>query len=117
MKDTSYYNIVEYHIRCRKNWWHLLDFPGIAIVQGTSSVLGKYEYKCSGGSWQDVDITNTIPVGGEASVNVLYLTPNDEIKFTITGNQYWTPIQASKDASFTFLAWDMTNNGVSLIWC
>ena len=86
---------------------------GIAIVQGMASQLGVYQYKCNGGQWLDVNISNSIPVGSSPSLDVVYLTKSDKIRFTMDGNPYWTPIQASKDASFTFLAWDMTNNGVS----
>ena len=88
---------------------------GLAIVQGMASHLGVYQYKCSGGQWIDVNISNTIPVGSSPSLNVLYLKQQDEIRFQMKGNPYWTQIQASRDASFSFLAWDMTNDGVCKI--
>ena len=79
-------------------------------MQGKRSNIGYYEYKCSGGNWSEVNISNTRPLGKSDEIKVIYLSPDDEVRFTMVGDHFWSRIQASRIASLNFLAWDMSNN-------
>ena len=83
----------------------------MAIVQAVESDIGYYEYKCEDGTWRKVNITNIQPLGSSGHINVLYLKPNQSLRFYLKKDAYWTPDEAVSKASLSFLAWDMTNGG------
>ena len=85
------------------------SLQGMAIVQGRRSDIGYYQYKCDGGNWTEVNISNTIPLGRSEEISVIYLKPVDELRFTVNGNNFWTRLESTKVASLKFLAWDMTD--------
>ena len=89
---------------------HKIFCLGMAIVQGARSDIGYYSYKCSGSSWSEVEIGNYRPLGSTDEIRVIYLTPDDELMFTMVGDKFWSRIQAAREASLNFLAWDMSNN-------
>ena len=87
------------------------DALGVGIVAGKSSSIGKFQYKCDGGSeWEDVELTtNTLPVSG--STQVIYLRPADSIKFSMAGDSFWTTPQAISSASVHMMVWDGSDGG------
>ena len=74
---------------------------GIAIVEGIDSKLGGFRYKCGKGSWNSVSITNTKPLGKDDFINVIYLKPDDSVKFEVKSSlSFWTPIEAVSKARY-----------------
>ena len=89
--------------------FHGFSHTGMAIVRGGRSRIGYYQYKCSGGNWTEVNVSNTIPLGRSDEISVIYLKPSDELRFTLSGNNFWTRLESTKLANLKFLAWDMTD--------
>ena len=81
----------------------------MAVVHGVESNVGYFEFKCDDGSWQQVNITNAQPLGSSANIDVIYLNPNQSLRFTLKHDVYWTTSEAENKSSVKFLAWDMTN--------
>ena len=80
--------------------------------------MGKFQYSCSGGggSWIDVDVTNTRPVGKTDFIDVVYLKPSDKIRFQMNGNKYWTKIQGNSLITIPYKIVDVILGDFSLFW-
>lgn len=86
---------------------------GIAIVGGQPSSLGKFQHNCDG-TWKDVNITNSIPLGKIGhGLTAIFLRPNNSLRFNLSSvNSFWRMKEGKMKASLKILAWDMSNNMV-----
>ena len=88
---------------------YILCNLGVAIVGGSISVYGQWEYYCNG-SWTVVNITNPSPLGKSSTIQLILLRPIDRIRFTQNGDKFWNRITASEVVNFKFLAWDQSDS-------
>ena len=87
---------------------------GIAVIYVQMPPFGKWRYKIEGKSWEDVSVKNSQhDVDGGKSLEFLFLTPKDRLKFQPTsGSVLWSKSEAF-NSSLGFLGWDGSDNGTA----
>lgn len=85
---------------------------GIGIISAIETAYGYWEYKCAGSQvWTKLNFTYQPPLTTAAYVNMVLLTPDDYMRFTLNGSKYWKFVDADKrKISFQAVAWDQTDN-------
>lgn len=85
---------------------------GIGIVSAIETTYGYWEYKCAGTQqWIKLNISYAPPLQVVERLEMVLLTPNDYLRFTLNGSKYWKVVDAQqKKISFQAVAWDQTNN-------